>query len=427
MADRVTMNNADIFVAYVRTDISDQQLLAGGSVAHTKGVVQGLLQQGCRVICVSSVMVPLLETMGCDVVIQLHNPWWLRILRWKLNCLFSNIVFTYQLLKVVTQKKVTVIYQRYSLLNATGIIVQWLTGIPCVIEYNGSEVWLNKVWGKKNRFTLSWLSRCIEYYVITRAFQLVVVSDVLRNELLQRGVQDTKIVVSSNGVDSEYYNPAVIAQAAVCIRQQYGCTTQFVFGFIGTFSVWHGIEVVAYMIPKIIAKYPKTHFLLIGDGPLRASLQESLRERGVSSDKVTFTGMVPQNIARDYLSACDAFLCPTQPNADGTPFFGSPTKLFEYLSMARPIIASDIESVRDIVFPALKVASGLQRKDAVLITDEVGIVVPPYDSEGFVKAAELLLKMSEQQRQLLGSNGRKRALAQYQWKDHVQKILESMH
>ena len=91
---------------------------------------------------------------------------------------------------------------------------------------------------------------------------------------------------------------------------------------------------------------------MIGDGLLKDHAEEVLKKY-IKQGKVIFTGKIPQDQAPDYLSACDAFLCPTQPNADGTRFFGSPTKLFEYMSMAKIIIASDLEQLSEVISPAI--------------------------------------------------------------------------
>ena len=69
----------------------------------------------------------------------------------------------------------------------------------------------------------------------------------------------------------------------------------------------------------------------------------------LSSSFVCLTGIVPQKDAPKYLVASDILVSPHIPNADGSRFFGSPTKLFEYMAMGKAIIASDLEQIGEIL------------------------------------------------------------------------------
>lgn len=193
------------------------------------------------------------------------------------------------------------------------------------------------------------------------------------------------------------------------------------FGFLGTFGPWHGVTVLQELIAGVVKQTQHVHFLLMGEGAGRVTLEERLCSDGVMP-YVTFTGKIMPSVVPSYLVQCDAFLCPTQPNSDGSRFFGSPTKLFEYLSMARPIIASDLEQVAQIVSPALYVSDiGMSKKS---VTDEVGILVNYNDIQGFVDACLYVAALSESERIKMGGNARKKALNQYTWRSHVQKIVD---
>lgn len=100
--------------------------------------------------------------------------------------------------------------------------------------------------------------------------------------------------------------------------------------------------------------------------------------------------------------------------------FGSPTKLFEYLSMGKPIIASDLDQVAEVVFPALHPKD---LKVALVVHDELGIVVPPKDVQAFVQAACSLIDCQDSQRLFMGFNARKKAIELYDWTCHVQRIM----
>jgi glycosyltransferase involved in cell wall biosynthesis len=198
---------------------------------------------------------------------------------------------------------------------------------------------------------------------------------------------------------------------------------QFTFGFIGTFGPWHGINILEYLIEAFASQHESVHFLMIGDGVLLPNLKSIVEKLNITESYVTFTSMVPQSQSVQYLQQCDAFLCPTQPNKDGSPFFGSPTKLFEYMSMAKPIIASDLGQLSEVISPALKI-SGKTQMVPLKIEDEVGILVDPLDMQGFVNACKLCLHLPEQVRQKMGNNARQKVLKKYTWKQHVQRIVD---
>jgi glycosyltransferase involved in cell wall biosynthesis len=413
---------------YIRSDIIDYELTAGGSVAHTLGVIKGLLAHNITVYCVSSCMLEALRCLPLSLVVSLSNPKIFASLRWRINCILSNIFFTITLVRFLKGKSIDILYQRYSIFNCSGVLVRLFKKIPLILEYNGSEVWVNKYWGSQIGsmrynflrifFTFTWLAKIIEYINLTYADFIIVVSDVLRDELIARKIPAQKILVNPNGVDPSYLDPAKLLTERYEIRKRYDIEDKFVFGFIGTFSAWHGLSTIEEMIILYKADYHKVHFLLIGDGPLRADLEMRLKHDSHSNSLITFTGMVPQDQARNYLAACDAFLCPTEHNPDGSRFFGSPTKLFEYMSMAKPIIASDLEQIADIISPALKVFSAQE-----FSSQACGLLVEPSQKESYYRAAKRIVESSDYERKILGKNARTRVMHNFTWNIHVQNII----
>src|SRR5205085_4246369 len=88
--------------------------------------------------------------------------------------------------------------------------------------------------------------------------------------------------------------------------------------------------------------------LMIGDGATLPDVTRILSE-GRAIDATVLTGLVPQQDGAAYLSACDVLVSPHVPNPDGTPFFGSPTKLFEYMAMGKAIVASRLEQIGEVL------------------------------------------------------------------------------
>ena len=194
-------------ILYLRTDIWDEELKAGGSVAHTLGVIQGFHELGFKLVCASSCLDSVLKKSPLQKIVRLSNPRWLKPLRWKLNCLFSTFFFFFQARKLCKKYPVSCIYQRYSLLNMTGLLLSWWYHKKLILEYNGSEVWTAYQWVEKEKFTfLKNLMYVIERFTLKRADSMVVVSRCLKGELIEWGVEAEKILEVPNGVDTEIFN-----------------------------------------------------------------------------------------------------------------------------------------------------------------------------------------------------------------------------
>ncbi len=194
-------------ILYLRTDITDQEMTAGGSVAHTVGVINGFRELGYEVVCGSSCLGIVLEKVGLKELVRLSNPSWLRFLRWKLNSFLSSFFFFFQLKKMVKKYEVICIYQRYSLLNMTGVLLAWCYKKKLILEYNGSEAWIALNWIKKKYFiTGTWLMNKIEWINLYYTDSIIVVSEVLKDELVGRGIRPDKILVNPNGVDPSVFN-----------------------------------------------------------------------------------------------------------------------------------------------------------------------------------------------------------------------------
>lgn len=246
----------------------------------------------------------------------------------------------------------------------------------------------------------------IERYNLSTASLIVVVSEALKESLVAQGIDAKKILVNPNGIDPEKYSPQISGEK---IRNKYNLEDKTIIGFIGTFHLWHGVLVMAQAIVRFLENYPmyrdRVKFLIIGDGVLMPQFQDIISQSPYS-DRIILTGFVPQAEGPNYLAACDILLSPHVPNPDGSKFFGSPTKLFEYMGLGKAIIASDLDQIGDI----------LQHQITAYLV-EPGDIIDLSD-------AMATLTNDKSLREKLGQEACEEVMNYYTWDYHVRKILD---
>ncbi len=389
----------------------------GGSVGHTRGVIDGLLREGFGVDYASGKAIPT----------DSPNSRWLRVscgdllaVPPELNCYAFNDEFERCAMKWTTENSYAFIYQRMSVHNFTGAMLRQKLGIPLILEYNGSEVWTAANWGKKLR--LHDMAASAERASFANADLVVTVSKPLADEVAAAGVGRERIVVYPNCIDPAIFDPdrfsrEELEQLRKRLRIADGAR---IATFLGTFGAWHGVEFLARAIRRLVdgdlawLVANKLHFLLIGDG-LKMAEVRALLGTGPYQDFVTLTGAVPQASAPAYLALSDLFLCPHVPNADGSTFFGSPTKLFEYMAMGRPIVASDLAQIGGVL-------RGTYLDSANISEGPMAALFTPGSEDEFLAALRTVVEDPNLAR-TMAANARAAALGSFTWQHHVNAIL----
>jgi glycosyltransferase involved in cell wall biosynthesis len=388
---------------YLRTDLSFG-LSSGGSIGHIAGVLNHLDYFAVQPIFLTTDMIPTVrEDIETRMIMPKGNFWDFN----ELPGIYFNRVFIEEAEQHLKGRKVSFIYQRYSLNNYSGVELSKRLGMPFVLEYNGSEVWVSRNWGRPLKYEK--LSECIELLNLKAADLIVVVSQPLKDELVVRGIDADKILVNPNGVDPDRYCPDVDGSR---IRAQYLLDGKTVIGFIGTFGKWHGAEVLAEAFGQLLHRYPeypgRVTLLMIGDGMTMPLVKENIKKFNMSENCI-LTGLIPQEEAPKYLAACDVLVASHKPNPDGTPFFGSPTKLFEYMAMGKGIVASDLDQIGE-----------------VLKHDHTAWLVKPGDVESLMIGLKTLID-DKKRRERLGKGARQEVVAKYTWREHTRRIIQKLY
>jgi glycosyltransferase involved in cell wall biosynthesis len=203
--------------------------------------------------------------------------------------------------------------------------------------------------------------------------RVVCVSKQTRQDHLDRlGRDPRKCLVVPNCVDLERFSPRVDAGR---IRAELNLDP--VAPIVGTVSrlgeLRKGISYFLEMAASVAAADPSTHFLVVGDGPLRPALERQAQELGIGS-RVIFTG--ERRDIPELLAAMRVFVMPSL-------YEGGPYTVLEAMAMAKPVVATPVGLVPDVVHDGV-----------------TGRLVPVADSAALARAVLELLASDETARRL---------------------------
>ncbi len=251
----------------------------------------------------------------------------------------------------------------------------------------------------RNRRMIRWLEM-IEMTLYRLSTRVVTVTEAFRRNLIERGIPAEKVHTIPNGADTNYWQP--VSHSAE-LRKKIGVNNDFVVLYIGA----HGISQSLGRILETAVRLKDRsdiRFVFVGEGAEKDELVSKACNMGLQN--VIFHDPVDKEGVREFYSIADVCLVPLR----NIPLFNTfiPSKMFEIMSMERPMVASVGGEAADI-----------------LKKSQAAMVVNPEDSQAIANAI-LSLYADKNHRTTMGSNGRRFVMDNYSRRSLADRYMEVM-
>ncbi len=383
-------------IMFWRTDYYGA-ITEGGVASLHLGLINGFRKMGHSCSYVSSGRMILPNDVNYHFIP--HNKL-LRNFPEIINLPYNNSSFK-ALAKIIDKEKPDFILQHNHDFNYGGALLKKKIGLPLLLHCDGVEYWIKKNWGK---LYFGKLLKWAEEMQWDAADAIFVPSQNVKKQMVELGVDSEKIVVNPNAVDPDNFSPEIDGTK---IKAKYNLKNRFVCGFVGTFGRWHGVDYLAESVKWLKNNIPNAFVLFVGDGELRPKIEEILDKYDPTREYSLVTGLVPYKEVPEYMAACDVLLTPCIGNDEGTDFFNSPIKLFEYMAMEKPVIATNIGQQGEI----------FRDRDN-------GILIDERSPEQIYESIKLLYEDSELAKSI-AKNARIEVLQKYDWRVNCQRFLDA--
>ena len=364
---------------------------------HIRGIVNGLRELGHQVDVVGppgvDVSAPPKKANGAPP----RPSWWSLIARRAPEHLFEGAEMAYNawawpiLEAQLRRRDYQLLYERYALFSAAGVLTAGRHGLPLILEVNDSAM-VSRI----RPLELKAAARRVERFVWSRASAIVTITSYFRDLILEAGVPGERVFVVPNAVDAQSFAALPDGKA---VRARLGLEGKVTVGYVGAINFWRRLDLLVAAFAAVADRHPAAQLVLIGDGPDAPGVAEQARKLGIER-RITLAGRVPHAEIPAHLAALDIAVIPHSNT------YGSPMKLFEYMAAGKLVVAPWLPPIVSIV--------GL---------DDGGVLFPPLDQAGLTHALDGLLADPER-RARMGERAREKVMADYVWQRHAQTILE---
>ena len=217
----------------------------------------------------------------------------------------------------------------------------------------------------------------ITKYILRKADLILPISKWMEKELIKEGIPKSKMMPLPLGVNPELFSQN---KDGTKIREEYNLNDAQIILYIGTMNKLRHSDIIIHALSKVKNCRNNAKLLMVGEGNDRYNLEKLVATLGIQND-VIFTGQVPYFDVPDYIAAADVCLCPVPPLAIYK--VSSPTKMFEYMVMGKPVVANEeIPEQKEV------------------IEESGGGVLVEFDDESFANGIIELLDKSEEAKEI---------------------------
>ena len=189
------------------------------------------------------------------------------------------------------------------------------------------------------------LTKRLETHAVKAADAVAVICEGLRGDLIARGIDAGKIIVSPNGVDLDLFGDPPPRDDAHA--EPLGLAADdVVIGYIGSLYDYEGIDDLIAAMPALVAAQPKARLLLVGGGPMEAALKVQAAASSAAAH-IHFVGRVPHGEVELYYSLIDILAYPRKKMR--LTDLVTPLKPLEAMAQGKLVAASNVGGHRELI------------------------------------------------------------------------------
>ena len=291
------------------------------------------------------------------------------------------------------------VYERFALFQHLGRRFQ-RSGAPWVVETNA--VISQEARLERNSLALQRIAGRLERRTYRQADLVVCISEALRELLVREaGVPGHKIAVVPNGVDIDRFDVASAATGRVAAGGE------LIVGYVGWLTERQGLDQLIRAIGTLRSRGIAVRGVIVGDGPDRPRLEALATSVGIA-DAIDFRGQVTWSQVPEQIATFSVGYS-GQRGVGGMPMYHSPLKIYEYLAVGRPVVAS-------------------QHPDAVttLVEPNAGWTFPAGDDDALVEVLTEVARLGPDELSDFGKRARQHVERHHTWTQRTRQLLSEL-
>lgn len=230
-------------------------------------------------------------------------------------------------LKTIFQKKIDFIICGHIHLLPLAYLAKIVTGKPLLLITHGIEIWQPA----KNSLT---------NYLVGKIDGYISVSQFTKSKFSEWApVSGIRAYILANCVDLSKFSPGEKNPLLLQKYQLNGKRILMTVGRLAGFDRYKGFDEMLEILPSLAEQIPNICYLIVGDGPDKARLQQKAKTLGIA-DRVIFTGYIAEEEKCSYYRLADLYVMPGRKEGFGIVYL-------EAIASGVPVIGSSLDGSRD--------------------------------------------------------------------------------